>query len=303
MAFDREALDAYLQYLRVERRYSTHTVSAYERDLAVFQRLFQAQGHEAWASITPKDVRAALATLHRKGLAPRSLSRKLSALRQFFDHLLRQEALPFNPVVDIRAPKKEQRLPKFLDVDEAAQLLDREADSPALLRDKAMFELTYSCGLRVAELAGCDVQSVDVSAALLRVTGKGNRTREIPVGRQALQALEAWLKARLLWLKDEAESALFLNQRGQRLSVRGIQQRLALLAKQVGLGRHVHPHMLRHSFASHLLQSGANLRSVQELLGHADIGTTQIYTHLNYQYLADVYDKAHPRAHKKKTSE
>lgn len=227
------------------------------------------------------------------------MQRSLSALRTFFRFLLREGLVKANPAQGISAPKADKALPATLDVDQVAQLLNAPASSPLERRDHAILELFYSSGLRLAELANLRLTDVDMRDATVRVTGKGNKTRVIPVGKAALASLQQWLATRST-LATAEEQALFVNQRGKHLSVRQIQERVKAWAKRRGLPVHVHPHMLRHSFASHVLESSGDLRAVQELLGHADIATTQVYTHVNFQQLAQVYDKAHPRARKKR---
>lgn len=276
---------------------SPHTRAAYARDLA---RLSSLLGDTPPATVDVKAVRHAVARLHAGGLDGRSIARHLSAWRRFFDWLARQTPMPANPCVGVRAPKSGKRLPKALAVDSSAALLDHVpegGDERLTARDRAMFELMYSAGLRLAELVGCDLASLDRGQALLRVTGKGNKTRIAPVGRAALEALDAWLEIRrALPCRDDA---IFVTLKGERIGARQVQKRLSAWARAAGLDRHVHPHMLRHSFASHILQSSGDLRAVQELLGHANLSTTQVYTSLDFQHLARVYDATHPRARKK----
>jgi integrase/recombinase XerC len=289
-------LRAYLDELLHERRMSRHTVSAYERDIRTL--LMLAAGKDL-AGITPHDVRRFIGTLHGRGMAGRSLARALSAWRGFYRYLARCHGAQQNPCFDVRAPKSAKRLPHALSPDEAARLLAMEGNDPGALRDKAMFELFYSSGLRLSELAGLAPGDIDMADATVRVTGKGSRTRVVPVGRHAMDALRAWLQARAR-LPRVDEKALFVARRGSRLSVRAVQQRMKAWAIRQGLTVNVHPHVLRHSFASHVLQSSGDLRAVQEMLGHASISTTQVYTHLDHQYLARAYDQAHPRARRKR---
>jgi integrase/recombinase XerC len=296
-----DAVSAFVTHLGQERRLSPRTLDAYRRDLADFcDWLGDAQPD--WARIGPHQVRSYAATRHRQGLSPKSLQRRLAALRSLFRYLLREELVANNPADGIRAPKVQRKLPATLDADQLAHLLDKpspnEGDDPLLLRDLAILELLYSSGLRLSELVALDLTDLDPKEAVLEVTGKGRKTRRVPVGRMALAAIADWRKARGQFAAAE-QPALFVSQRGDRLSPRSVEQRVARLAQQRGAPRHVHPHLLRHSFASHLLESSGDLRAVQELLGHADIGTTQIYTHLDFQHLAKVYDQAHPRARKK----
>lgn len=285
----------YLRHLREERRYSPHTLSNYQRDLHATLATMDEHGCADWHSLTGPELRSMVATWHRQGQAPRSLSRRLSAIRSFFKYGISCGLFEHNPAQDIAAPKRDKPLPRVLAVDQADQLLAGNPKSAPEFADQAMFELVYSCGLRLAELIALDVGTVDQVNAQLRVVGKGGKERELPVGRRALNALKQWLKVRCTIAKND-ENALFVNQRGTRMGSRTVQHRLKRLAQDRGLPLHVHPHMLRHSFATHLLESSGDLRAVQELLGHADISTTQIYTHLDFQHLADVYDKAHPRA-------
>jgi integrase/recombinase XerC len=255
-------------------------------------------GKKALESLEPAEVRRYVAVLHAKGLAPRSLALALSAWRGYFRWLARHRGLASNPVLGIRAPKAPRPLPKALSVESAQRLLDGERETaPLAVQDAAMFELLYSSGLRVGELVALDL-SDDPAQGEVTVTGKGSKTRTVPVGAKARQALESWLAARG-GIAVPGEKALFVGARGKRISPSRVWQRLTAWAKRRGLAEHVHPHMLRHSFASHMLQSSQDLRAVQELLGHASISTTQVYTHLDFQALAKVYDAAHPRARKK----
>jgi len=295
---DRELCD-YLEHLRVERRLSPHTVSGYRRDLSALARWRDDAGLPGWAAVDVHQARAWLADLRRRGLAPGSLARHLSSARSYFRFLMQRRRVPGNPFAGLRPPRAPRTLPEPLDVEQAARLVEAP-DHPELgARDRAMLELFYSSGLRLAELVSLDVGDLDLAEGLVRVTGKGRRTRVVPVGRKAREALAAWLAERRPGAVGEG--ALFLGRHGRRLGRGGVQQRLALAARVSGIGRHVHPHLLRHSFASHLLESSQDLRAVQDLLGHADIATTQIYTHLDYQHLARVYDQAHPRARRRRS--
>ena len=289
------AVTQFLEWLRTIKRASPHTLAAYQRDLARLQQdLPQCQIDD----ITPHTLRHWAASLHRRGLSPRSVARHLSAARSLFRYLIRTERLRYNPAQGVSAPRQGKRLPKSLEIEQLAQLVAGEETDALNVRDRALTELFYSSGLRLAELAGLDTDHLDMGSRLVRVTGKGNRTREVPVGTLALRALQTWLTVRPQLAPQSG--ALFVSQHGARLAVRSIQQRLAKLARRAGLAQNVHPHMLRHSFASHLLQSSGDLRSVQEMLGHANISTTQIYTHLDFQHLAKVYDAAHPRAQRQR---
>jgi len=288
----------FLHHLNVERRLSPHTLSNYRRDLDQAQGFFSGRHLHSWRDVTPHHLRALVAARHRAGVGGRSLQRLLSALRSFYHYLLREGIVTVNPAAGIRAPKAPRRLPKTLDVDQTAQLLDWDSNEPLAIRDRAIMEVLYSSGLRLSELLDLNVTDLDLGDATLRVTGKGRKTRLVPVGRQARSALQQWLRIRSTLAGQTP--ALFLNRRGGRLAPRTVQQRLQQWGKKRGLPARLHPHILRHSCASHVLESSSDLRAVQELLGHADIATTQIYTHLDFQHLAKIYDNAHPRARKKK---
>lgn len=292
-------IDRYLGHLRTERRLSPHTESNYRRDLQALAAYCGREGIPGWKKLDAFHVRSFAAREHRAGLGPRSVQRRLSAVRGFCNYLIRERVIEANPAADIRAPKAPKRLPKTLDVDQVASLLERRAPDPLARRDVAMMELLYSSGLRLAELAGLDVTDLDLADRTVRVTGKGSKTRILPVGKQAAAALRAWLADRAAFAKGGA-TALFLGQNGRRLGPRAIQRRIGRWASAAGLGVPVHPHLFRHSFATHLLESSRDLRGVQELLGHADISTTQVYTHLDFQHLARIYDESHPRARRRK---
>ncbi|MCC6208342.1 MAG: tyrosine recombinase XerC [Gammaproteobacteria bacterium] len=285
----------FLESLRVERRLSPHTLSAYRRDLASLDAFCAAEAIAHWNQLTAHHIRALVAAQHRRGLDGRSLQRLLSALRSFFEYLIGQQELGHNPAAGIRAPKSPRRLPDTLDVDQMIRLLELPADGPLAIRDRAIMELFYSSGLRLSELVNLDITDLDLNDGTVRVTGKGNKTRIVPVGRHAREALKTWIDQRMA-IPGPDEQALFIGLAGRRMTPRAIQARIKLWARRQGLDINLHPHMLRHSFASHLLESSGDLRAVQELLGHADISTTQIYTHLDFQHLAQVYDAAHPRA-------
>ena len=292
----RKALDAYLTRLRDERQASPNTLAAYRRDLDAALTDLADLGVAQWADVTPQQVRDMAARAHRQGRSPSTIARRLSALRGFYRYLLVEGQAAANPAADVQAPKAGRKLPKALDVDAISQLLDRPATTPLAIRDRAMMELFYSAGLRLAELAGISLGDFRADEGLVRVLGKGSKQREAPVGGKAIAALKQWLRVRRE-LAAPGELALFVSARGTRLSHRAIQARLSQAAKAAGLPAHLHPHKLRHSFATHMLESTKDLRAVQELLGHASIGTTQIYTHLDFAHLASVYDAAHPRAH------
>ncbi|NWG32424.1 MAG: tyrosine recombinase XerC [Rhodocyclaceae bacterium] len=290
-------VERFLAELAHQRGLSPHTLAAYRRDLDL---LAAGSDGRSLETLQAHDLRRQAMRLHGRGLSPRSVARTLSAWRAFYRWLARRGALAIDPCAGLRAPKRPRALPKALRPEQAGALLDAAAGDDALaVRDRAMFELFYSSGLRLAELVSLDVQGgLDLSAGEVTVTGKRGKTRTVPVGRKATKALEDWLDRRDT-LAAADEPALFVSRRGRRLSARAVELRLTQWARKSGLGQHVHPHMLRHSFASHVLQSSGDLRAVQEMLGHASIATTQIYTHLDFQHLAKVYDNAHPRAHKK----
>ena len=287
--------DGFLAQLRQERRLSPHTAAAYSRDVAM---LLELAGDTPLQDLQVHQIRRYIAQLHARGLGGRSLARLLSAWRAFFSYLARDHGFVRNPCVGVRAPKSPRKLPSALSPDEATRLVSIDGDDPASIRDRAILELFYSSGLRLSELTSLRPDDINGADATVRVVGKGNKTRVVPVGSHALRAVEAWLVLRPS-LAAQGEGALFVNQRGTAISPRVVQSRLRDWAVKQGLPGHVHPHMLRHSFASHVLQSSGDLRAVQEMLGHASISTTQVYTHLDFQYLAKVYDAAHPRAKRK----
>ena len=294
-------LDAYFEHLRTERQVSPHTLDGYRRDLVKVLSFCEKQRLAEWGQLKSPHVRQLIAEQHRHGQSGRSLARLLSSLRGLYRYLNQEGRCAHDPAAGISAPKGERRLPRLLDTDRAMQLLDGGVEDDFIgHRDQAMLELFYSSGLRLAELVGLNLDQLDLPAGLVQVQGKGNKARVLPVGRKAREALEAWLPMRAL--SNPPDGAVFVSQQGRRLGPRAVQLRV----RQAGvreLGQHLHPHMLRHSFASHMLESSQDLRSVQELLGHADIGTTQIYTHLDFQHLAKVYDQAHPRAKRKQGSD
>ncbi len=289
------ALSAFLDYLHYERRLSPRTLAGYRHDIQEFLAWLDESARIGWPQVKSQHVRNYAAGRHRQGLSPKSLQRHLSAIRAWYRYLLREGQVKVNPAEGVRAPKVGRRLPHTLDADQLGHLMALPGDGALDHRDRAIMELFYSSGLRLAELVGLDVADVQSSDGLLQVTGKGGKTRRVPVGRFARRAVEHWLTARPQ-LAKAGETALFVSQRGSRLSPRSVESRLRQRAIEQGMPRHVHPHMLRHSFASHVLESSGDLRAVQELLGHADISTTQVYTHLDFQHLAQVYDLAHPRA-------
>jgi integrase/recombinase XerC len=288
----------FLSHLIRERRLSPHTAEGYGHDVRVLLELTREQ-ESTLQDLQIHQIRRFIARLHGRGLGGKSLARMLSAWRGFFNYLARDHGFTRNPCTGVRPPKSPKSLPKALSPDEATRLVSFTQDDPLAVRDRAMFELLYSSGLRLSELTSLKQGDVSFADATVRVTGKGNKTRVVPVGSHALQALQAWLPVRGS-LPHKNESSLFLNQRGDAISPRAVQSRLKAWGIKQGLPGHIHPHMLRHSFASHVLQSSGDLRAVQEMLGHASISTTQVYTHLDFQYLAKVYDAAHPRAKKKR---
>jgi integrase/recombinase XerC len=296
-----EDVDVFLSRLATERRYSAHTIAAYRRDLAAFVEFLDRERIADWAAVSVHDVRRFAAEAHRRGLGARSIARRLSAVRSFLGALVTAGELPANVATQVQAPKPSRRLPATLDADQVARLLEISGDDALTIRDRAILELFYSSGLRLAELVGLDIGDIDLADRTVRVTGKGSKSRVVPVGRFALEAVRAWLQARGA-LAPVGEAALFVSRRGRRLSPRAIQLRLRHWALVQGSPTRVHPHMLRHSFATHLLESSGNLRAVQELLGHASLSTTQVYTHLDFQHLAQIYDRSHPRARRRRGS-
>lgn len=285
-------------HLAGERRLSPHTHANYLRELAALSRWCDTQGIDEWSRLDSQHLRLFAARSHAGGLAPRSVQRRLSAVRTFLKFLQRERQLSANPAAEVRAPKSRRALPGTLDVDQMGRLLDMPTDDALAVRDRAIMELLYSSGLRLAELIALDLEALDATDQTVRVTGKGRKVRIVPVGRKALEALQHWLRERQT-LAPAGEPALFVGRNGRRLGPRTIQTRIARWARLQGVPLHVHPHLFRHSFASHLLESSQDLRGVQELLGHADIATTQVYTHLDFQHLARIYDQAHPRARRK----
>ncbi len=292
-------LDRFLDYLHHERRLSPRTLESYARDLNQLITWLTEQGISDWQGLNQHLIRNYIAYRHRRGLSPKSLHRELSSLRSLFNYLLREREVEANPAQGVRAPRVKRKLPTTLDADQISRLLKINNDAPEALRDLAIMELFYSSGLRLAELISLNLGDIDPQDAMVEVIGKGAKTRRVPVGSKALEALRKWLHVRQQ-MADQAEIALFVGVRGKRISRSTVQKRLHYWSIEQNTPRNIHPHLLRHSFASHLLESSGDLRAVQELLGHANISTTQIYTHLDFQHLAEVYDKAHPRAHKAK---
>jgi len=291
-------IDKFIHHLEFERRLSPQTCKNYRHDLESLFAFREKSGVDSWDKMDSEHFRAFSASCYRKGLSARSIQRRLSACRTFFRFLIREKHVDVHPVTDVSAPKGKKRLPENLDADRMARLLEIPGKGPLVDRDRAILELLYSSGLRLSELTGLNCGDVDMIDATVRVTGKGNRDRIIPVGRKALQALTQWDQSRVQ-LATSGEKALFVSNRGTRTSPRSVQARVSHWARKQGIDTHVYPHLFRHSFATHLLESSHDLRGVQELLGHANISTTQVYTHLDFQHLAQIYDQTHPRARKK----
>ena len=291
-------IEDFLSHLQVERRMSAHTLDAYCRDLGALREWSAAQGLTDLSALQTEQLRAFVAAEHRRGLSPKSLQRRLSACRSYFNWLLRYGRIVASPAASLRAPKSPRKLPQVLDADEASRLVEVPTDVPLGLRDRALLELFYSSGLRLSELCGLRWPDLDLDSGFVTVLGKGGKQRKVPVGAHARRAMQAWRDEQ----KPARDAFVFPGRNGNAISQRAVQIRMKLLAQKQGLFKNVHPHMLRHSFASHILESSGDLRGVQELLGHADIATTQIYTHLDFQHLAKVYDAAHPRARRKSQS-
>lgn len=296
----KQQLANFLDMLTNERYYSIHTIKAYQRDCLRFLGFISSKDIAHLQDVEPHICLAYSAKRHRQGIKGSSIQREMSSIRSLFQYLLKQKQVSRNPATSVKTPKARKKLPNTLDADKLNELLDVTHKSLSIiaLRDLALCELIYSSGLRLAELTASNLDDIDLIEQHITVIAKGRKTRKLPIGKKAIDALLLWLDKRPRYIKNKHETALFISQRGTRISPRSVQQRLAKLAAQK-LGQHVHPHMLRHSFATHILESSANLRAVQELLGHADINSTQIYTHLDFQHLAKVYDAAHPRARKK----
>ncbi len=294
------SVEQFLDYLRDVRQLSPHTLANYRRDLRSLIAFCKGQKIHAPGKIAESDIRQWAATAHRRGLAGSSIQRSLSASRSFFNFMGRMHQQRHNPATAVQAPRQSRKLPKTLDADQVSRYLSFDSESIVARRDQAITELFYSSGLRLAELVALDIDDLDRGSRLLTVTGKGNKTRTLPIGSVAMKAIDAWLDVRPATTTEDAKYALFTSNRGKRISARNIQARVKLQGRKSGMYQDVHPHMLRHSFASHMLESSGDLRAVQELLGHANISTTQIYTHLDFQHLAKVYDSAHPRAKRRR---
>ena len=296
---DKQLLSNFLAQLTIEKRASQYTVKSYKRDLNCLSTYCESKSISLWTDLKQTDIRSYMASRHRQGLSSTSLQRELSAIRSFFNFLLKNQLTDNNPGQYIKAPKKTRKLPKTLDVDQIKSLLEAGTNSTIEIRDLAMFELFYSSGIRLSELAQLNLTDIDLTDKSLMVrSGKGGKSRMLPIGSKAVAAINTWLEHRIKSVTS-TETALFISTRGTRLGQRSIELRLKQWCKKKGIAEHIHPHMLRHSFATHLLESSQDLRAVQELLGHSNISTTQIYTHLDFQHLADVYDSAHPRAKRK----
>lgn len=292
-------LDRFVDYLRFEKRASPHTIKNYQRDLICLAELAESARLASWDQVQEHHIRSLIAQQHRSGLSSRSLQRELSAIRSFFEFSIKHFGLSINPARHVRAPKPPKKLPNLLDPDQVGGLLNATPASHLEVRDLAMWELFYSSGLRLSELVSLNIVDLDLAdRSLVIKQGKGRKSRLVPIGRKALEAISNWLTVRE-GLTNPQEMALFVSNRSTRLAPRSVQERLKHWCKKHGFSQHVHPHMLRHSFASHLLESSGDLRSVQELLGHSQISTTQIYTHLDFQHLAATYDASHPRARKR----
>lgn len=288
----------YWDFLSIEKQLSTNTLSNYQRQLKFVSELLYSNGIRQWQQVDSSAVRWLLSQSHKQGLNAKSIGLRLVALRRFLAFLLQRGEISVNPAVGIKAPKAAKHLPKNIDAEQVSILLNNESNAPLDLRDLAMMELMYSSGLRLSELQRLDLGDLDLSQAEVRLLGKGNKERIVPIGSKALLALDRWLAVRSEF--SPSDNALFLNKSGVRISHRSIQLIMQKWGRKQGLETHLHPHKLRHSFATHMLEGSADLRAVQELLGHSSLSTTQIYTHLDFQHLAKVYDAAHPRARKRR---
>lgn len=293
------AVEAFLRYLRVERQLSPLTSTSYGRQLETLVAMATEIKIANWQQLDAPKVRMLLARSKRAGLGAASLALRMSALRSFLDWLVFQGVLPANPAKGIATPRAPKHLPKNIDVDEVNKLLDIDLNDPLSVRDRAMLEVMYGAGLRLSEMVGVNTRHLDLASGEVWVVGKGSKERKVPIGRTAVTWIEHWLELRDLFGPED--DALFLSSQGKRISARNVQKRFAEWGVKQGVNSHIHPHKLRHSFATHVLESSGDLRAVQELLGHANLSTTQIYTHLDFQHLASVYDAAHPRAKRGKT--
>lgn len=294
-----QSVEAFLRYLKVERQLSPLTLLNYGRQLATIVDMAAHVGLQTWSQCDTNKVKRFAVLSRKQGLQAASMSLRLSALRSFFDWLVAQGDIPANPAKGVSGPKTPRHLPKNMDVDDVNRLLDIDINDPLAVRDRAMLEIMYGAGLRLSELINIDCRHLDLATGEVWVMGKGSKERRLPIGRSAVHWIEHWMELRLLF--GPQDDALFLSRQGQRISARNVQKRFAEWGVRQGLSSHVHPHKLRHSFATHMLESSGDLRAVQELLGHANLSTTQIYTHLDFQHLASVYDAAHPRARRGKS--
>ncbi|AIU71252.1 site-specific tyrosine recombinase XerC [Hafnia alvei FB1] len=303
MSSDTQALElpveAFLRFLRVERQLSPHTIESYHHQLTAIIEIVAPAGLRDWRKLDATQVRMITARSKRKGLEAASLALRLSALRSFIDWQVSQGVMSVNPAKGISAPKQARHLPKNLDVDDVNRLLNIDASDPLAVRDRTMLEVMYGAGLRLSELVGLDCRHMNMASGEVWVMGKGSKERKLPIGRTAIHWLEQWLPLREIY--DPVDDAVFVSKLGKRISVRSVQKRFAEWGVKQGVTSHINPHKLRHSFATHMLESSGDLRAVQELLGHANLTTTQIYTHLDFQHLAKVYDAAHPRAKRGKS--
>lgn len=288
----------YWDFLRIEKQVSPHTLQNYQRQLVAASDLLLEMGIDAWEDVDSSSIRLLLTQSHKKGLSAKSIGLRLVALRQWFVYLIKIGKITSNPTLGIKSPKVGKHLPKNIDAEQMIQLLDVQSDMPSDIRDIAIMELMYSSGLRLSELQGLNLEEMDLKAREVKVNGKGSKERIVPIGSKALNAMNLWLNVRSQF--KPKDTAVFINQRGTRLSHRSIQLILKKWGEKQGLESHLHPHKLRHSFATHMLESSGDLRAVQELLGHSSLSTTQVYTHLNFQHLAKIYDSAHPRAKRQK---
>jgi len=290
-------LAQFYQFLKSEKQFSQHTVKGYQRDIKRFMAYCASQSASCWDDIDEQHIRQFVSQVHRQGLGGKSIQRLLSALRRLFRYLQANRRMGNNPAAHVQAPKSENKLPDVMHHQQIDRLLFTESDEPLIVRDHTILELLYGCGLRLAELISLNLNDINWPSNYLSVVGKGRKERHCPFGKQATKMLKKWLKCRELLVK-EGEKAVFINNRGLRLSAAGIRSRIRKLSLEKGINQRVYPHLMRHSFASHMLEASQDLRAVQELLGHAHLKTTQIYTHLDFQQLAKTYDAAHPRAHK-----
>ncbi len=293
-----EWLQRFERFIATERQLSPHTLLAYRRDLQALRLWCERTGLSDWSHLDHQHIRTFAARSHAQGLKGRSIQRRLAGIRSFYRFLVREEVVKHNPAVDVKAPKSDKRLPKGLDVDQMVQLLEFKPRNDLDVRDLALLELFYSSGLRLAELTSLKLRDLDLASRQVTVLGKGSKQRIVPVGKAARKAIDRWLAIRTGIAKAD-EPSVFVGRNGAAMGTRAVQLRVASLARAAGIPQHLHPHMLRHSFATHLLESSRDLRGVQELLGHANISTTQIYTHLDFQHLARTYDEAHPRARRR----